>query len=409
MVLQPGARGTIAERDLQQVGAGFRRHRPPHRYRPHRHPPQGQRRGRYPARPAGIARRRSIAARPPRRRSSRCWTPARSPTRSASRRRCCTLVACPDLCSRRWIWDQYDSMVGGQTVQAPRRRRCRGGASWRADQRALAHDHRLHPALLLRRPRGRRPQAVAEAWRNLTAVGALPLAITDNMNFGNPEKPEIMGQFAAAIRGMAGGLHRARLPGRVRQRLLYNETEGKGDPADPGDRRRRRAGGRGPGGRASRCRRALDLVLIGETRGWLGQSLWLREIAGREEGAPPPVDLAAERRNGDFVRGADPRRHGRRLPRLSPMAGCWWRWPRWRWPAASAPPCWPARRRRPAMPTGSARTRRATFWRCRCGRAAGRRPRPPGAGDPRSAAAGGRGLGSAGGRSISVADAAAGA
>ena len=149
-------------------------------------------------------------------------------------------------------------------------------------------------------------QAVAEAWRNLTAVGARPLALTDNMNFGNPERPEIMGQFAAAIRGMAAACEALDFPVVSGNVSLYNETRspsgtvrailptpaigGLGVLDDAAD-----AVGIALGS-------WLDVVLVGTTKGWLGQSLWLREIAGREEGAPPPVDLPAERATGDFVR-----------------------------------------------------------------------------------------------------------
>ncbi|MBY0329978.1 MAG: phosphoribosylformylglycinamidine synthase subunit PurL [Acetobacteraceae bacterium] len=210
------------------------------------------------------------------------------------------LVACPDLCSRRWIWDQYDSMVGGQTARRP-------GAADAAvvriedHRRALAMTTDCTPRYCQADPEEGGRQAVAEAWRNLTAVGARPLAITDNMNFGNPEKPEIMGQFAAAVRGMASACLALDFPVVSGNVSLYNETEGRAILPTPA------IGGVGvledvvqavglalPAG--------CDLVLVGETHGWLGQSLWLREVAGREEGAPPPVDLAAERRNGDFVR-----------------------------------------------------------------------------------------------------------
>jgi phosphoribosylformylglycinamidine synthase len=145
-------------------------------------------------------------------------------------------------------------------------------------------------------------QAVAEAWRNLTAVGARPLAVTDNMNFGNPEKPEIMGQFAAAIRGMAAACRALDFPVVSGNVSLYNETEGRAILPTPA------IGGLGVLEDAAQAVGLalppwLDIVLVGETKGWLGQSLWLREIAGREDGAPPPVDLEAERRNGEFVRG----------------------------------------------------------------------------------------------------------
>ena len=212
-----------------------------------------------------------------------------------------TLVACPDLCSRRWIWDQYDSMVGGQTARRP-------GAADAAvvriedHSRALALTTDCTPRYCLADPEAGGMQAVAEAWRNLTAVGARPLAITDNMNFGNPEKPEVMGQFAAAVRGMAAACLALDFPVVSGNVSLYNETEGRAILPTPA------IGGVGLLEDVAQAvglalPPSLDLVLVGETHGWLGQSLWLREVAGREDGAPPPTDLAAERRNGDFVRG----------------------------------------------------------------------------------------------------------
>ncbi|MGK7865497.1 phosphoribosylformylglycinamidine synthase subunit PurL [Falsiroseomonas sp. E2-1-a4] len=210
------------------------------------------------------------------------------------------LVGSLDLCSRRWIWDQYDSTVGGQTVKRP------GGADAAVVKleglnRALAMTTDCTPRYCQADPEAGGAQAVAEAWRNLTAVGALPLAITDNMNFGNPEKPEIMGQFAAAVRGMAAACLALDFPVVSGNVSLYNETQGRGILPTPA------IGGVGVLEDARQAiglalKPGLDLVLVGATEGWLGQSLWLREVAGREEGAPPPVDLAAERRNGDFVR-----------------------------------------------------------------------------------------------------------
>ena len=210
------------------------------------------------------------------------------------------LVGCPDLCSRAWIWDQYDSTVGGMTVKRP-------GAADAAvvklegTARALALTTDCTPRYCAADPETGGRQAVAEAWRNLTAVGARPLALTDNMNFGNPEKPEIMGQFAAAIRGMAAACEALDFPVVSGNVSLYNETEGRGILPTPA------IGGLGVLDDASKAVGLalppwLDIVLIGATKGWLGQSLWLREIAGREEGAPPPVDLPTERANGDFVR-----------------------------------------------------------------------------------------------------------
>ncbi len=212
-----------------------------------------------------------------------------------------TLIACPDLCSRAWVWNQYDSTIGGQTVQRP------GGADAAVVRiegltRALALTTDCTPRYCGADPEAGGMQAVAEAWRNLTAVGAHPLAITDNMNFGNPEKPEIMGQFAASIRGMATACLALDFPVVSGNVSLYNETDGQGILPTPA------IGGLGvlEDARSSvglALQPGLELVLVGATAGWLGQSLWLREIAGREAGPPPPVDLAAERRNGDFVRG----------------------------------------------------------------------------------------------------------
>jgi phosphoribosylformylglycinamidine synthase len=145
-------------------------------------------------------------------------------------------------------------------------------------------------------------QAVAEAWRNLTAVGARPLAVTDNLNFGNPEKPEIMGQLVGAIRGIGEACTALEFPVVSGNVSLYNETNGRAILPTP------TIGGVGVlddfTKSASIAFKAAEqeILLIGETKGWLGQSLYLREICEREEGAPPPVDLAAERRHGDFVR-----------------------------------------------------------------------------------------------------------
>ena len=212
-----------------------------------------------------------------------------------------TLIGCPDLCSRAWVWNQYDSTIGGQTVKRP------GGADAavvriEGHDRALALTTDCTPRYCAADAEVGGMQAVAEAWRNLTAVGARPLAVTDNMNFGNPEKPEIMGQFAASIRGMAAACVALDFPVVSGNVSLYNETEGRGILPTPA------IGGLGVLDRAEDCvgvalQPGLHLVLIGDTQGWLGQSLWLREIAGREDGPPPPVDLAAERRNGDLVRG----------------------------------------------------------------------------------------------------------
>jgi phosphoribosylformylglycinamidine synthase len=210
------------------------------------------------------------------------------------------LIGSPDLCSRRWVWEQYDHVILGNTVQRP------GGdaAVVRINDgpKALALTTDVTPRYCEADPFEGGKQAVAEAWRNLTAVGARPLAVTDNLNFGNPERPEIMGQLVAAVRGIADACKALDFPVVSGNVSLYNETNGRAILPTP------TIGGVGLiDDFAKSATLAFKgeneaILLIGETTGWLGQSLYLREICEREEGAPPPVDLAAERNSGDLVR-----------------------------------------------------------------------------------------------------------
>jgi len=152
-------------------------------------------------------------------------------------------------------------------------------------------------------------QAVAEAWRNITAVGGRPLAVTDNLNFGNPERPEIMGQFVGCLKGIAEACRALDFPVVSGNVSLYNETRFPGEELGRGILPTPSIGGVGLlddfTKSATLAFKAEDeaILLIGGSHGWLGQSVYLREICGREEGAPPPVDLAAEKRNGCVVRG----------------------------------------------------------------------------------------------------------
>jgi len=210
------------------------------------------------------------------------------------------LLATPDLCSKRWVWEQYDHVIGGNTVQRP------GGdaAVVRVEDgpKALAMTTDVTPRYCEADPFEGGKQAVAECWRNLTAVGARPLAITDNLNFGNPEKPEIMGQFVGCVRGIAEACKALDFPVVSGNVSLYNETNGKGILPTPS------IGGVGlledfTASATIAFKHEGDAILVvGETTGWLGQSMYLRELCAREDGAPPPVDLTEERENGDLVR-----------------------------------------------------------------------------------------------------------
>ena len=211
-----------------------------------------------------------------------------------------TLIGCPNLASKRWIWEQYDHMVMADTAQRP------GGDAAvvrvHGGKKAVAIATDCTPRYCVADPVEGGKQAVAETWRNITAVGAKPLAITDCMNFGNPQRPEIMGQFVGCIEGMREACTVLDYPVVSGNVSLYNETNGKAILPTPA------IGGVGLLDDVDKAVSLAfkgageDIVLIGETKGHLGASLYLREVEGREDGPPPPVDLQAERRNGDLVR-----------------------------------------------------------------------------------------------------------
>ncbi|WP_062014376.1 phosphoribosylformylglycinamidine synthase subunit PurL [Aureimonas sp. AU4] len=212
------------------------------------------------------------------------------------------LLGSPDIASRRWVFEQYDTLIGGNSLQRP------GGDAGvvRVDghpAKALAFSSDVTPRYCEADPYRGGAQAVAECWRNLTAVGAEPLAATDNLNFGNPEKPEIMGQFVRAIEGIGEACRALGFPIVSGNVSLYNETQGTGILPTP------TIGGVGliedrtKTATIGGMREGDVLLLVGAEGSHLGASIYLREIEGREDGAPPPVDLETEKRNGDFVRG----------------------------------------------------------------------------------------------------------
>ena len=210
------------------------------------------------------------------------------------------LIGSPDQCSKRWVWEQYDHLILNNTIQSP------GGdaAVVRVldGPRGLALTADVTPRYCEADPVEGGKQAVAEAWRNISAVGGTPLALTDNLNFGNPERPEVMGQVVGCLDGIGQACKALDFPVVSGNVSLYNETNGQGILPTP------TIGGVGvlndvTAHASIPFKREGDvLLLIGKTRGWLGQSIYLRDICGRAEGAPPPVDLAIERKNGDFIR-----------------------------------------------------------------------------------------------------------
>ncbi len=215
------------------------------------------------------------------------------------------LLGSPNQSSRRWVWEQYDTLIQGNSLQIP------GGDAGVVrveghDTKALAFSSDVNPRYCEADPYEGGKQAVAECWRNLSATGALPLAATDNLNFGNPERPEIMGQLVHAIKGIGEACRLLDFPIVSGNVSLYNETSGRGILPTP------TIGGVGlidDWSKMARIGFAAEgetIVLVGAPGPWgshLGQSALLRDVLGRREGPPPPVDLAHEKRAGEFVRG----------------------------------------------------------------------------------------------------------
>ncbi len=212
------------------------------------------------------------------------------------------IISSPDIASKRWIWEQYDRHVMNDTVDSSQSGGDAAIVRIHGTNKAVAITTDVTPRYCYADPYEGGKQCVAETWRNLTAVGADPIAITDCLNFGNPERPEIMGQLVGCIEGMNEACRAFDYPVVSGNVSLYNETNGVAIPPTPA------VGGVGliPDltffSGMSGAQDGDTLILIGETIGWLGSSIYLREILRREDGAPPPVDLEAEKRNGDYVR-----------------------------------------------------------------------------------------------------------
>ncbi len=215
------------------------------------------------------------------------------------------LMAAPDMASKRWIWEQYDRHVMGDTIDSAQSGGNAAIIRIHGTNKAVAVCCDCNPHHVAANPFEGGKQAVAEAYRNLSSVGAIPIAVTDNLNFGNPERPEIMGQFVRAIEGMAEACHTLDFPVISGNVSLYNETDGRAIPPTPvigavglieDVSKIATLKGAQPGD---------TLILIGEASGHIGATLYAREwlgLRGEALGPPPQVDLAAEKRHADFVR-----------------------------------------------------------------------------------------------------------
>ena len=211
-----------------------------------------------------------------------------------------TLVGNANGSSRRWVYEQYDTLIQGNSAATP------GGDAGvirvEGTRKGLSFSVDVTPRYCEADPFEGGKQAVAEVWRNLTAVGSEPLAATDNLNFGNPEKPEIMGQFVGCIKGIGEACRELNFPIVSGNVSLYNETHGEAILPTPA------IGGVGllpdvsVRAGAAFANEGDAIVVIGGKGTHLGASQYLADVLSREDGAPPPVDLAAEKRNGDLVR-----------------------------------------------------------------------------------------------------------
>lgn len=211
------------------------------------------------------------------------------------------LLGSADQSSKRWVYEQYDTLIQGNSLVRPGGDagviRVEGNA-----HKALAFSSDVTPRYCQADPFEGGKQAVAECWRNLCATGAKPLACSDNLNFGNPEKPEIMGQLVYAIKGIGEACKKLDFPIVSGNVSLYNETNGEGilpTPTMAGvgliDDWHKMA-------KIDGMKDGDFVVLIGDCGSHLGQSVYLRDILGKAEGTPPHVDLDKEKKNGCFVR-----------------------------------------------------------------------------------------------------------
>jgi phosphoribosylformylglycinamidine synthase II len=210
-----------------------------------------------------------------------------------------TLISCPDIASKRWIWEQYDRLVMGNTKYS-------SGQSDAAivkvnDKKALAISSDCNPRYCKADPVQGGRQAVAESYRNICATGAKPLAVTNNLNFGNPEREDIMAQFVGCLEGMGEACKKLEYPVISGNVSLYNETSGEAILPTPVI---------GGVGLIEDWEKALPLafqndgdtiILVGEDGSHLGQSLYLKEVHGKEEGPAPHVDLEREYCRGAFI------------------------------------------------------------------------------------------------------------
>ena len=208
------------------------------------------------------------------------------------------LISSANYSSKSWIYEQYDSQVMADTIERPGFGA--GIVRVHGTEKSIAFTSDVTPRYVRANPFEGGKQAVAEAFRNLISVGARPLASTDNLNFGNPEKPEVMGQFVQAVKGISDAVRELNMPIVSGNVSLYNETDGVSINPTPTI---------GAIGLISAAETPINgkayegnmAVLIGETKGHLGQTALLQEVFNRSDGDAPKVNLETEKKHGNFI------------------------------------------------------------------------------------------------------------
>ena len=209
------------------------------------------------------------------------------------------LLSNPNICEKKWIWNQYDHTVMGDTIQKP------GGDAGvvriHGTEKAVAASGDSSATYCFAHPLTGGKQVVCESWRNLISVGAEPIAITNCLNFGNPEKEKNMGEFVECVQGISEACKYLDFPVVSGNVSFYNETKDKGIKPTPSI---------GGVGLLKNYKNMLTMdlknegnviLVIGKTEGHLDQSVFARNVLNEKKGPPPEINLFNEKNNGSTV------------------------------------------------------------------------------------------------------------
>ena len=209
------------------------------------------------------------------------------------------IISNPNICDKQWIWEQYDHTVMGDTIQKP------GGDAGvvrvHGTNKAVAASVDSSAVYCYAHPLTGGKQVVCESWRNLISVGSQPVAITNCLNFGNPEKEKNMGEFVECVNGISEAAKFLNFPVVSGNVSFYNETKDKGIKPTPS------IGGVGilndyKNMLTMDLKKEGNLILvIGKTEGHLDQSIFSRIILLEKKGPPPEVNLFNEKNNGETI------------------------------------------------------------------------------------------------------------